>query len=156
MKFFMSKEWVLNKAKEETGFDVVAGRQGRGVDQSTDRGPDAVEQVAFSTLVELLRRDRGLSVSDLAEQARVDAIELVSIERLAAFLPRPRTVHQLAKFFGLPEKMLFELSSLTTVHTPEVREAAVRFAANAKRMTELDLNERHALNEFVKFLSSRK
>ena len=64
-------------------------------------------------------------------------------------------MHQLAKFFGLPEKRLFELSNLAASHSHDLKEAAVRFAANAKNVPDLCPEEQQALNEFVKFLSSR-
>lgn len=79
----------------------------------------------------------------------------MSIEYDLHYEPRPRTVHQLAAFFGLPERKLLELSNLTTAHSPELKQAAVRFAANAKNVLDLTSDERSALNEFVKFLEAR-
>jgi transcriptional regulator with XRE-family HTH domain len=161
MKFSMSKEWVLSKAKDEKGFDVAAGHldHDRASDikrlsvVSAEQG--TAEHCAFSSLVQMLRRARALSIEALAEKSRVDVAELVSIECDVRYEPRPRTVHQLAKFFSLPEKRLLDLSNLTTTRSHELTEAAVRFAANAKKMLDLSPEERQALIEFVKFLGSK-
>lgn len=159
MNISISREWIRKKAKEEEGFDIAAGRPNQTSDESlrcfAGDDSDAAEHLAFGALIEFLRRAQKLSALQLAEAAEIDVAEIIRIEVDVRFMPRPRTVHQLAKFFGLPEKRLLELSNLTTVHTPEIREAAVRFAANAKKVTELDRAEREALNEFVKVLSSR-
>ncbi|MBA4016207.1 MAG: hypothetical protein C0483_03360 [Pirellula sp.] len=80
-------------------------------------------------------------------------MELLNIECDVRFIPKPRTIHQLATFFALPEKTLYELSNLTETVSPEIQHAAIAFAANAKKVTQLDPEEKNALNAFVKFLS---
>lgn len=160
MKFLRSKEWILQKAKDEVGFEISAGGPYNEIEslaeafEETSAGT-AAEHCAFGTLIQFLRRDRKLSIHQLAQQARIEAAEIIGIECDVRFMPKPRTLHQLADFFGLPEKKLLELSNLTTLHTPDVQEAAIRFAANAKNVTDLNQDERRALNDFVKFLGSR-
>ena len=156
-----SKEWILKKAKEEYGIDVAAGvpaldARGDRPNLKVNRGDEEpLEQYVFSWLIQLMRREKRLSIECLAREARIDLEELVAIEMDVRHQPKPRTVHQLAKFFRLPEKHLFELSNLTTVHSDDLKKAAVRFAANAKNVMELNKEEKQALNEFVKFLGSR-
>jgi transcriptional regulator with XRE-family HTH domain len=106
----------------------------------------------FGSLIQLLRREKGLTLEKLAEKARVDIGELVNIEQDPDYEPRPRTVHQLAGVLGLPKRTLVKLSNLTEVHDDELKRAAVRFVAHSSSMAELSREERQALAEFVHFL----
>jgi len=160
MKYNIPKERVLSASHDDTGFDIAAGTPALdAICKSTTTSPqqeaDSAEHCAFSSLMQLLRRSKRLTLEQLANDARVDLSELVSIEDDVTYEPRPRTVHQLAHFYNLPERKLLELSTLTTNYSQDLREAAVRFAANAKNVTDLSHEERLALNEFVKVLSSR-
>jgi HTH-type transcriptional regulator, competence development regulator len=166
MKYFISKEWIRQKAMEEEGFEVGAGfsmvDDPANVDlrlldtskQMIEEQPE-IEPYIFGCLVQLLRRDKGLSIMDLASKARIDPAELVAIEEKLEHEPKPRTVHQLAEFFGLPEKRLLELSNVTVTQDQSLREAAVRFAANAKNVMALNVDEHRALTEFVNALSKQ-
>lgn len=62
-------------------------------------------QPVFGRLIEYARRQQGLSVERLAEQADVDLEELVEIETVDDFTPQLRTVHQLASVLKLPVPM---------------------------------------------------
>ncbi len=158
MKFVIPKDRTLSDSHDDDGFDVAAGAVALDPQFVASRdalAADVAEHFAFRSLVRLLRRDRGLSLAQLAEQARVDLAELVGIENDVRFQPRPRTIHQLAGFFRIPEKRLLELSNVTVTHSRELRDAAVRFAAKATNVLQLTPDERAALNEFVKFLGSQ-
>jgi|SRR6266852_3830223 len=161
MKYSIPKERILSASHDDAKFDVAAGTPALdptfGVEGSPFSSAEhgGMEHWAFSRFVQLLRRGKGLSIERLAEKACIEVRELERIECDAQYEPRPRTVHQLAEFFGLPERKLLELSNLTTLHTPQLMEAAVRFAANAKNVLELSKEERQALNEFVTFLSTQ-
>src|SRR6266849_5580414 len=58
--------------------------------------------LAFGSLIRLSRRRERLSVEQLAEKARVELVEVLAIEQEHGYIPRPRTVHQLATFLKLP------------------------------------------------------
>src|SRR3990170_4870507 len=54
----------------------------------------------FGKFVEFARRELGWSTERLAEEAKIDLAELVSIESDRDFIPQPRTVVQLAQTLG--------------------------------------------------------
>ena len=162
MKLNLSKKWYEQNIPLEEGFEVGAGMpweklgsQGKPESTEEQAQEDVVDRLAFGSLVQMLRRQKGLSIDQLADAARIDTMELISIERDPKHPPRPGTVHQLAKVFGLPERTLTRLSNLPTTYSSELRDAAVRFAANSSPVTELTGEESAALNEFVAYLSSQ-
>jgi transcriptional regulator with XRE-family HTH domain len=133
------------------------GAVGEQAQAQTDRTAGATSQTpvrVFGSLIQLLRREKSLTLEKLAEKARVDINELINIEQDPDYEPRPRTVHQLAGVLGLPKRTLVKLSNLTHVHDDELNVAAVRFAARSSTMVELSREERRALAEFVYFLVS--
>jgi transcriptional regulator with XRE-family HTH domain len=108
-------------------------------------------RTAFSRLVEYRRRNLELSVEQLAEQADVDLEEIVEIETKASVVPNVRTVYQLATALKLEPGTLMEVVGLTTTR-PQIRSAAVRFAARSESTARLSHDEQEALEEFVKVL----
>lgn len=108
-------------------------------------------QHVFGRLIEYARREQGLTVERLAEQADVDLGELVEIERDDDFMPQLRTVHQLASVLKLPTSRLMQVAGLATPR-PSVAGAALRFAARSEPTSELSPDEREAFEEFVKVL----
>ncbi len=162
MKLNLSKKWYEQRIALEGDLEVGAGMPWeklgiQGKPQSTEEQTqeELVERLAFGSLVQMLRRKKGLSIEQLADAANIDAMEIISIENEPKYLPRPRTVHQLSETFRLPERSLTRLSNLTTVHDTKLRDAAVRFAAHSSPVTELTGEESCALNEFVAYLSSQ-
>jgi transcriptional regulator with XRE-family HTH domain len=160
MKLELAKEWYETRIAQEDDLDVTAGIPAEEVDRvkTTDLAQPQEDALArlnvFGSLIHMLRRDHRLSVEELASKARVDATEIVSIERDLTFVPKPRTVHQLAAYFSLPDRALLKLSNVTTAHGSKLVEAAFRFAANSESLMELSREEHVALAEFVKFLGS--
>ena len=131
------------------------GALGEQAQAQTDRAAGAAPQTpvcVFGSLIQLLRREKRLTLEKLAEKSQVDIRELVNIEQDPDYEPRPRTVHQLAGVLGLPKRTLVKLSNLAHVHDEELTGAAVRFAARSSSITELSREERQALAEFVRFL----
>jgi transcriptional regulator with XRE-family HTH domain len=108
-------------------------------------------QPVFGRLIEYARRKRGLSVEELAEPADVDVAAVVEIERNDRVLPEIRTVFQLAQVLDLPPGRLMEVAGLATPK-PEIRHAALRFAARSEPTSGLSHDESIALEEFVKVL----
>lgn len=162
MKLSLDKNWYKTRIAQEGDLDVTAGvpleehdRMRAGTEQPVQQTEDVVLGLhVFGSLVQMLRRERRLSVEQLADKASVDAVEIVAIERDPRFVPKPRTVHQLASFFQLPDRALAKLSNITTVHSSQLKDAAIRFAANSESVMELNREERQALADFVKFLAS--
>jgi transcriptional regulator with XRE-family HTH domain len=116
--------------------------------------PLAEMTIAFGTLIELSRRKRRLTVQQLADEAEIDVGEIVAIERKqSGYVPKPRTIHQLATFFHLPEKGLMKLSGAVISRDEKLRTAALRFAAKSAGLDKLTKNEEELLHEIVKCLS---
>ncbi|MEA1952710.1 MAG: helix-turn-helix transcriptional regulator [Planctomycetota bacterium] len=162
MKQNRSKEWYKQKIALEGDLEVGAGMpwekldaQDKSVGNEDQKQKELVERIAFGSLVQLERRKKGLSIEKLANAALVNALELISIEHDPEHTPCPRTVHQLAKVFGIPERSLMQLSNLSTTHSAELLDEAVRFAAHSSTVTELTDEESSALNKFVAYLSSQ-
>lgn len=164
MKLQLNKEWFENRIQPDEDFEVGAGapmdaaecaHNISGDDQEQFSDEEFAETLAFGTLIQFLRRDRRLSVEQLASDARLDVAEIVKIEFDPKYIPHPRSVHQLASFFGMPQRALLKLSNVTTVHNNQLRDAAYRFAANSSKIAELSHEERVAMTEFVQFLGTQ-
>lgn len=152
-----ASEDELREALADTGedFDALAAC-GRAVAQralSETIDVASVEDLhrGLGALVQMLRRRKHLSIDELARGAHVDAAELRRIELDPAFDPNPRTIFQLERYFELRERSLVVLSGAVDVDD-DVREEAVRFAANSEGISGLSKEQRKLLNQFVKFL----
>ena len=156
---------ILTEASDDELREAFAGTGG-DLDALATRGRAAADRAiaeataiagvqdlhrGLGALVQMLRRNRGLSVDELAEKARVDASELRGIESEPTFDPNPRTIFQLEKYFNLREKSLVILSGAVRVDD-DVREEAVHFAASSGDIHGLTKEERKLLNQFVGFL----
>ena len=100
-----------------------------------------------------MRRDRGLTVEKLADEAAVDVGELVSVEEDTRYKPEVRTVYQLANYFSVPRATLLQVAGLTLPKDSRIVEEAVRFAARSEPVEALSNEERAALETFVAVLS---
>jgi transcriptional regulator with XRE-family HTH domain len=108
---------------------------------------------AFGLFVRQLRRREKLSMSELSAKARIDEDEIWKIEHDLNHKPRPRTVHQLASVFNLPERSLMKLSGATITRDEAFQQEAFRFAAKSEDMAKLSHAEQKALNEYIRFLA---
>lgn len=162
MKLELAKGWFeknIPHDNPEVGAGLPAqedGQQCGTSEMGVRREDEFVEAYAFGALVQLLRRDRKLSLDQLASAVQVGTPELISIERDPKYIPKPRTVFQISKYFGLPDRPLMKLANVTTTHNDRLRDAAVRFAASSCKVMELSREERAALAEFVQFLASQE
>lgn len=163
MKLKLSRQWFEKRIANEGATDVTAGSLSPTAIEELAETPTEPSEViveerelhlAFGALIRLLRRKAGLTVQELADHARVDVVEVLEVERDIAFSPRVRTVHQLASYFRLPERALLKLSGVTRVHSSRFRDEAIRFAAKSETVSSLTREERRALSEFVKYLST--
>lgn len=145
-----SQEWLREMAEfEDSCRSVSVGGM------AADLGmlplvPDEAHRV-FGRLIEFARRTKGLSLEQLAEQADIDLVEVIELEKDENAIPQLRTVYQLAQVFNLPAGKLAEVAGLATPR-PEISNAALRFAARSESTTTLTPAEREAFEEFVKVL----
>lgn len=158
MRIDISKEWCLRMAELEGDGEIGAGLVAVDPIVSGDSLEPMREEtmIVFGRFIRLMRRNRGLSVEKLANDANVDVSELVGIEDTPFFKPERRTVYQLANFFKLPQGRLLELSGLATVQDNRLVQEAVRFAAQSDPTVALTPEERRALEAFVAVLSEKK
>jgi len=160
MKLKMTKEWLMKNLDKEDKAIVSAGSFScsklDALDELVQR--HAAKEVgavvpAFGRLISLSRRNKGLTPEKLAEQARIDLDELVSIEQVPNYIPEPRTVCQLAQVLNLSEDKLMELSGNTVSRDQKLKDGAVKFVASAQSLDKLSRDEKRALEDFVKQLS---
>lgn len=159
MRINISKEWCARMAQLEGDAEIGAGLfaidpvfDGEACANNTSEEPS----LAFGRLIRLMRRDRGLSLEKLAEDADVDVSELISIEDDVHFRPDVRTVYQLATTFKFDSSKLLEVAGLTAARDNAIVEEAVRFAARSEPIAALSPEERAALEAFVAILSERR
>jgi len=162
MKLEITREWFERRAKLEGDLEISAGRLARDPtpDQTDTEVTDADTldpmRMAFGSLVETMRRQKGLTIEKLAERVDVDAKDIMRIERDAHFRPEPRAVFRLAETFDLPPKALQQLSG-NTVPRPGLQEQALRFAARSGESPQkLSRDEQRALEEFIAYLEKQQ
>lgn len=159
MKFEITEDWCLQMAQLEGNGEIGAGVL--AIDPVFEGAPSAIATseetgIAFSRFVQFARRDRGLSVEKLAENADVEVLELVSIEENSLHKPELRTVYQLANYFGVQRTRLLQVAGLTAPTDSNIKNEAVRFAARSEPVTALTPEERSAFIAFVSVLSEKK
>lgn len=156
MKLEVTKAWCLAMANLEGDAEIGAGAFAIDPVFDGERLQDECAEepaIAFARFVRLMRRDRGLTLEELAEETDVDIGELVEIEEDTRHRPEPRTVYQLAQFFHVPGPKLMQIAGLTASNDNRLAEEAVRFAARAESVAALTAEERAALQAFVTILS---
>lgn len=158
MRFNISRQWCVNMASQENGGEIGVGPL--AVDPFfADEGhtAEATEpNIAFGRFVCLMRRKRQLTIEALAQQADLDALELVEIEEDAKHRPEVRTVYQLANYFDIPRPKLMQIAGLTAPKDNCLFQEAVRFAARSETVEALTAQESAALEAFVAVLSEQK
>lgn len=160
MKFKMNKDWLLNNIQKEEKAISSAGSFCLGKLDALEELSKQQREVerpvpAFGRLINLSRRNKGLSMEKLAELARVDLDEILSIEQTTDYTPEPRTVCQLAKVLHLPEDRMLQLSGNTVTRDDQLHEEATKFAARAQSLEKLSREEKNALEQFVKRLADK-
>lgn len=117
--------------------------------------PSAVQR-GFSSLMRLLRRRKEMEIPELAISAQIDPGELSRIEEEPGYIPTPRTIFQLERFFELPKDTLSRLSGAVTKTSDTIQGELLKFAACSDGMGKLTHEEKKLVNEFVKHLARRK
>src|SRR5262245_47421065 len=126
MKLERSKEWWLDRALSEGDGAVGAGALAFDPvsDEPAAAGADE-KLIAFGKFVNLMRRQRGLSMEKLAEDAELDTSELLIIEESSSYVPDPRTVYRLAQTFEVSQQSLMQLAGLTKASDAGFRDEVV-------------------------------
>ena len=161
MKMKISEGWCMRMAQLEGDAEIGAGRlavdpvfdgEAASAAVSDDVGPN----IAFGRFISLMRRQRGLSLEKLADDADVDMTDLVEIESDPHHKPELRTAYQLANYFNVPRSGLLQMAGLTAPKDARLFDEAVRFAARSEPMTALTPEEGAALESFIAVLSEQK
>lgn len=158
MRIEITREWCLKMASLEADSEIGAGLLAIDpvfVTNVVAAVPTEDASIAFGRFVRLMRRNRGLSVEKLADDAEVDVAELVSIEDSTHHKPEVRTVFQLANFFEVPRPNLMQLAGLSVANNNRLNEEAARFAARSDPVAALTAEEQAALEAFVAVLSEK-
>ena len=109
---------------------------------------------AFHLCMQMLRRDRGLTIDGLAKEAGIEREELIAIERNVAYRPTPVTLQKLSKFYDIPQRRLAVLAGVVRDVPEDIQDQASRFAAQAESFTNLSKEEKESVEQFVTFLKS--
>jgi transcriptional regulator with XRE-family HTH domain len=158
MRIERNKQWWLDRARRE-GVEVIgAGLVARDPisdSQSVTRAPTPREdaRIAFGRFINLMRRQRGFSMERLAEEAELDASELLVIESDVHYIPEPRTVYRLAQTFSVSQQRLMQLAGLSAANDSGLSREAVKFAARSESIQKLSREENAALDAFIAVLS---
>lgn len=159
MKIEITKDWCLRMAALEADVEIGVGItaidplfDGEAADQDIDEDESSI---AFGRFVRLMRRDKGLTLEELAEETDIDIAELVEIEDDVRHKAELRTVYQLANYFKVPRGNLMQVAGLTTPKNDNLIQEAVRFAARSESVAALNQTERAALEAFVSVLSEQ-
>ncbi|MET1416828.1 helix-turn-helix transcriptional regulator [Roseibium sp. HPY-6] len=170
MKLHFTHDWLRSHIENDPDVDCDAGLPLRDttplhrfVSDQTESGSSTPQQADATTgqkslvlhmLVYQLRRKEGLSIAKLAEQLRVDEAELKQVETNPSYIPKPRTIHQLAIHLKVPAKAIELLTAASSAQNDNLTAAAHRFAARSEDLSKLSTSERREFNDFVKVLAS--
>jgi transcriptional regulator with XRE-family HTH domain len=160
MKFSTNRKWLERRADQEDRHFISVGGLISTLDPTCQTELTSTQNVettktVFVRLLQLARRERRMSLEELAEKADIDLAVLVKIETDEAFEPDLRTVHQLAAVLDLPPKKLMVLAGLLHMKDAGLQQASVRFAARSEPIGNVSPEEHAALEEYVKFLNEQ-
>lgn len=144
--------WVSRMADREANAVVsVGGLQAKAA--ALERPERSRELMALGKLIDLRRREKGLTVEELTRQTHVTEAALLDLER-GIRAPNTRDVIALvAKVLDLPEEKLRAVAGLNGAPDPALSSAALRFAAQARPAEPLTPSEQSALGQFLKVLA---
>lgn len=162
MKLNLKREWFENRIAAEDDADVTAGTYNDNRSDATalhrragHTEEEFAESLAFSALIRLLRKERGLSVQQLAEYANISVAEVISIEQDRAYRPKHQTISQLSEFFGIAPGAMMKLSNISQVQDETFVSETICFAANAADILNLGEQERQILHKYIRFLGKQ-
>ncbi|MEQ8505630.1 MAG: helix-turn-helix transcriptional regulator [Rhodospirillales bacterium] len=164
MKLHFTSDWLRSHIDNdpdiecEAGFPLLGAEPlsqfvGAHLQAPQEESPEQKPYVLYQLVRQLRRRD-GLTRAQLAAKIRIDAREIETIEAQPEYVPKPRTVHQLADYIGVPTKAVEQLTSAANAPDNVLAEAAHRFAASSDDLSKLTRAEKKRLDDFVKILAS--
>ena len=164
MEMHITPDWLRNKIETTSETEIDAGISVdwlENLDLFLPRELFAVadeEQTvrlkhAFGVLIRNLRLTKELTLESLAESATIDKDELRLIENDPHYETRPRTVFQLANFFGVKAQQMMKISGASQILDEVLEEETLKFAAKSDGVSSLNKDEQQILNEYVKFLN---
>lgn len=160
MKFHIPATWCEDMARKEIGMEIGAGLL--SIDPSfaeeksvSNNSFSEDSKIPLNRFVHLMRRKKGLTLEQLADQADIDLGDLLNIEEDAHFTPDVRAIYKLSKIFDVSQKKLMALSGLTKPKNKEYVEEAVRYAARSASIEQLSADEQAALEGLITVLSER-
>jgi len=158
MKFEISRDWCVSKAKSETDAEIGAGFLGVDPIISPEEDLAVIDEsrIAFGRFINLNRRKLRFSIEKLAEEADLEVGELLSIEHDVNHEPEPRTIYQLARVFDVDHKKLMALSGLAKSRDSAFIQDAVRYAARSESLADLNDDEQAALEALVSVLVEKQ
>jgi len=112
----------------------------------------AIGAKAFAKLVEFWRRQKQLSVEELAARAGLSEAEVLDAEEGDA-VPEPRVLHALSGVLKVSYEKLLHLTGHVMERDQSIESAAIRFAARSESMERLNRQEEQALHEFIRALA---
>lgn len=157
MKIEITKEWCRRMAELEGDAEIGAGPLALDPVFTGESIPAVLDDedephIAFGRFVRLMRRQRGLSLEELATGADVDVAILVEIENDPHHKPELRATYQLANYFGVSRSGLMQVAGLTARKDAKLSDEAIRFAARSEPTAALTSEEKEALEAFVAVL----
>jgi len=149
-----ASDWFCKAADHEADPDISVG--GLAVQLAAlERHEGNPQLAAVGKMIELRRREQGLSVEDLARQAHVTEVSLFDLER-GVRRPNTRDVIVLvAQVIDLPGKKLLAAAGLGGEADPGLSSAALLCAARVRLPERLSPPENAALAAFMEALATK-
>ena len=113
----------------------------------------SLERMALGKLVELRRRQKGLTAEELAKQARVTPAALLNLEHGIRLPNTPDVTALVAPVLDLPAEKLAALAGGRGPLAPAPRAAASQFTAQTRSVVPLSPAEQSALGHFLEALA---
>jgi len=168
MKLHFTHDWLRGHIENDPDIECDAGFPLLGAEplkqfvrvaqqpqeSVTVAAPEQKEVVVLHQVVRLLRQRDGLSRAQLADKVRVNAHEIETIETQPDYIPKPRTVYQLAEYLGVPAKAIEQLTAAAQPENDNFVAVAHRFAASSDDLSQLSKEGKKYFNDFVKTLAA--
>ena len=168
MKLLFSNEWMRNRIATDPNDEPEAGvpPNAAATDASADPARPAHLAVlsernavqmrnVLGLLIKQLRSRRGLSVSELAEQAQVSEDELRRVERDPHYTASPRLIFKLSEYFSVSLTSLSQVAGATLEVDRVLFNEAVKYAAHSDEAAILTSEEQAAVDMFVALVNER-
>ena len=111
-----------------------------------------IRQFVFQEVVRALRKNKGFSIDKFAKKSGIDRADIIAMERSPGYTPSPLDIYNLSRFYKISHQKLAILAGAIKEMPPKLQTEASRFAAQFESFSKLTDEERHTLDEFVKFL----